>query len=56
MIIRYEMPRDWISYDRLAINDEWLEAKAAMPALTQMPYQRLKTHFISMSIPVLNVM
>jgi len=40
MIVRYEMPRDWVSYDRLAINDEWLTAKAAMLALTQMPYQR----------------
>jgi len=40
MIIRYEMPRDWIRHDRLAILDELIEAKAAMSALTQIPYQR----------------
>ena len=40
MIIRYEVPRDWIAYDRLAINPEWMSAKAAMLALTEMPYQR----------------
>lgn len=40
MIIRYETPRDWIHYDRLAIADAWMAAKAAMLALTQMPYQR----------------
>ncbi len=40
MIIRYELPRDWIRYDRQAIGDEWMSAKAAMLALTEMPYQR----------------
>ena len=39
-MIRYEMPRDWIAYDRMAISDEWMGAKAAMLALTQIPYQR----------------
>jgi Fic family protein len=40
MIVRYELPRDWIDYDRLAILDELMAAKAAMLALTQIPYQR----------------
>lgn len=40
MIVRYEPPRNWIDYDRLAILDELMAAKAAMIALTQMPYQR----------------
>ncbi len=40
MIIRYELPRDWIQYDRQAISGEWMSAKAAMLALTEMPYQR----------------
>lgn len=33
-------PHDWIRYDRLALVDEWMTAKAAMLALTEMPYQR----------------
>jgi Fic family protein len=40
MIIRYKAPIDWIRYDRVAISDEWMSAKAAIIALTQMPYQR----------------
>lgn len=40
MTIRYELPRQWISYDSLAIQGELLAAKAAMIALTQIPYQR----------------
>lgn len=40
MIVRYELPRDWIGYDRSAVFDELMAAKAAMIALTQMPYQR----------------
>jgi Fic family protein len=40
MTIRYATPRDWIAYDRNAIFDELMAAKAAMLALTQMPYQR----------------
>ena len=39
-MIRYEMPRDWIAYDRLAILDESIGAKSAMMALTGIPYQR----------------
>lgn len=40
MIIRYEMPRDWITYDLPTIVPELLGAKAAVLALTQIPYQR----------------
>jgi Fic family protein len=40
MIIRYEMPRNWIGYDPRAIMQELMKAKAAMLALTQIPYQR----------------
>ena len=40
MIVRYELPRDWIVYDRLVILDALMAAKAAMLALTQIPYQR----------------
>lgn len=39
-MIRYEMPRDWIAYDRMAIMDELIGAKSAMLALTGIPYQR----------------
>jgi Fic family protein len=37
---RYEIPRNWITYDRLAIMDELIGAKSAMMALTGIPYQR----------------
>lgn len=40
MIVRYEIPRDWIAYDRSAIFDELMAAKVGMLALTQIPYQR----------------
>jgi Fic family protein len=40
MAIRYAVPQDWVRYDRLAILEELLQAKAAILALTQMPYQR----------------
>lgn len=40
MIVRYETPPDWIAYDRLAIIDEWMAAKAAILALVEIPYQR----------------
>lgn len=36
-MIRYEMPRDWIAYDRLSIMDELIGAKSAMMALTGIP-------------------
>lgn len=40
MILRYRMPRDWVRYDRQSIIEELVCAKAAVLALTQMPYQR----------------
>lgn len=40
MVVRYELPRDWIKYDRLQIINELTEAKAAMLALGDIPYQR----------------
>ena len=40
MIARYEPPRHWIDYDQRAIFNELMAAKAAMLALTQIPYQR----------------
>ena len=40
VIIRYERPRDWIAYDSKAILQPLSGAKAAILALTQMPYQR----------------
>src|SRR3989337_766447 len=40
MTIPYEMPRQWILFDLAAVQVELLGAKAAMLALTQIPYQR----------------
>jgi Fic family protein len=40
MIIRYAMPSNWIRYDRLEVLELLLGAKAAILALTQMPFQR----------------
>lgn len=40
MTIRYELPRHWIAYDPSAIQRELLASKAAILALTQIPYQR----------------
>lgn len=40
MIIRYRIPRNWIAYDRTAIFQELMAAKAGILALTQIPYQR----------------
>ena len=40
MTIPYETPRHWILYDPGAIQNELLGAKAALLALTQIPYQR----------------
>ncbi len=40
MTIQYERPREWISYDPRAILQALTDAKAAILALTQMPYQR----------------
>lgn len=40
MTIRYERPRSWIVYDPAAVLQALAAAKAAILALTQMPYQR----------------
>jgi len=40
MTIQYETPSRWIGYEPAAIQAELLGAKAAMLALTQIPYQR----------------
>lgn len=40
MIIRYQFPREWVRYDKMAVLEELLGAKAAIIALTKMPYQR----------------
>ena len=40
MSTRYTIPQDWIRYDALSILNELMGAKAAMLALTQIPYQR----------------
>ncbi|MCI0534411.1 MAG: Fic family protein [Verrucomicrobiales bacterium] len=40
MIVRYEIPRDWIRYDRAAVFEELMAARAAILVLTQIPYQR----------------
>jgi Fic family protein len=40
MIARYTIPQNWIRYETMSILDELMGAKAAMLALTQIPYQR----------------
>jgi len=40
MVVLYETPRRWVSYDAAAVLRELTGAKAAVLALTQMPYQR----------------
>jgi Fic family protein len=40
VVVHFEMPRDWIAYDRQAILAELTGAKATLLALTQIPYQR----------------
>lgn len=40
MVIPYKPPPSWVSYDPVAIVQPLTEAKAAMLALTQIPYQR----------------
>ncbi|MDR3229083.1 MAG: Fic family protein [Puniceicoccales bacterium] len=40
MTIRYTLPKNWIAYDHLAILETLTEAKAAILALTQFPFQR----------------
>lgn len=40
MTIQYQIPANWIAYDRMAVLDELIAAKAAVLALTQIPFQR----------------
>ena len=40
MIVHYKIPQNWIAYDAMAILQPLMEAKAAILALTRMPYQR----------------
>lgn len=40
MTIPYQAPRQWVLFDSTAVQMELLGAKAAMLALTQIPYQR----------------
>jgi Fic family protein len=40
MAVRYSVPRDWLRFDRVAIQEELVAAKAAVLALAEMPYQR----------------
>ena len=40
MVVRYAVPRDWLRFDRGAIQEELVAAKAAVLALAEMPYQR----------------
>lgn len=39
-MIKYVLPQDWIGYDVLAVAPALASAKAAVMALTKMPYQR----------------
>lgn len=40
MTLLYSPPSNWLAYDRMAVLEDLMQAKAAMLALTQMPYQR----------------
>lgn len=40
MVIRYVLPQTWIKYDHRAVFAELLNARAALLALTQIPFQR----------------
>jgi Fic family protein len=40
MTIRYGMPQDWIRYESAAVLEELLGAKAAILALTRIPFQK----------------
>jgi Fic family protein len=40
MTTRYTIPENWIRYETMSLLDELMGAKAAMLALTQIPYQR----------------
>ncbi len=39
-MIKYEFPEQWMRYDRLAIVNELVSAKAAVMSLTNIPFQR----------------
>jgi len=39
-VIRYQTPGDWITYDRLAVVEALVEARAAVLSLKTIPYQR----------------
>ena len=39
-MIKYELPRKWMSYDGLSLLTELADAKAAVMSLTNMPFQR----------------
>lgn len=39
-MIHYQLPQNWILYDKTAILDELVQAKAAMVSLTNIPYQK----------------
>ena len=40
MAIKYELPKNWIEYDPAEIQSQLLNVKAAVLALTKIPYQR----------------
>jgi Fic family protein len=40
MSIKYELPQNWIIYDKQAIVDQLIEAKAALLSLKTIPYQK----------------
>lgn len=39
-MINYTLPQDWIRYDRLAIADRLIAAKATLLSLESIPYQK----------------
>lgn len=39
-MVKYELPAGWAKFDALAVSDGLMRARAAMLALTQIPYQR----------------
>jgi Fic family protein len=39
-VIKYKLPHNWIAYDKLAIVDSLISAKAAIISLTRIPYQK----------------
>jgi Fic family protein len=40
MIIKYTLPQNWIAYDKLAVLDQLVNAKAALLTLKTIPYQK----------------